>query len=338
MKPIQIHGNFPRVRLRRTRASSWLRCLVAENRLTASDLIWPLFVTEGHGRRLALASMPGVELLSIDNVIAAATQAAQAGIPAIMVFPLIDPEHRSPEAKHALEPGNLVCRAIGALKGEVPEIGVIADVALDPYTSHGHDGLMVEGQIANDETLAILAKQALTLAQAGADVLAPSDMMDGRIGVIREALDEAGYQHVCLCSYTAKYASGFYGPFRDALQTRSVGSKRTYHMDPPNSDEALREATLDVAEGADMLIVKPGLPYLDVLYRVKEHLRLPTIGYHASGEYAMWKAACEQGWIDKQTLLESLIAFKRAGAAGVITYAALEAAQLLSATTEVESH
>ncbi|MEI6557201.1 MAG: porphobilinogen synthase [Rhodospirillaceae bacterium] len=323
---------FPRVRLRRNRADDWSRRLVAEHRLGVEDLIWPLFVVEGEGQRLPVASMPGVERLSVDLLVEAARQARGLGIPALALFPVVARERKTPEAEEACDPGNLVCRAVRALKREVPGIGVICDVALDPYTSHGHDGLLRDGRIVNDESVAVLVRQALTLAGAGADVVAPSDMMDGRIGAIRDALDAEGHLGVRICAYAAKYASAFYGPFRDALDTGGLlkGDKRTYQMDPANATEALSEVALDLEEGADSVIVKPGLPYLDIIRRVKDGFGVPTFAYHVSGEYAMLKAAVANGWLDNdRTLLETLLAFKRAGADAILTYAAVEAAQLL---------
>lgn len=324
--------SFPRTRLRRNRADDWNRRLVAEHRLSADDLIWPLFVVEGEGQRLPVASMPGVERLSIDLLVEAAAEARGLGIPALALFPVVPRERKTPEAEEACDPGNLVCRAVRALKSEVPGIGVICDVALDPYTSHGHDGLLQDGRILNDETVAVLVRQALTLAAAGADMVAPSDMMDGRIGAIRDALDAAGHQGVRVCAYAAKYASAFYGPFRDALDTGGLlkGDKRTYQMAPANAAEALHEVALDLQEGADSVIVKPGLPYLDIVRRVKDGFGVPTFAYHVSGEYAMLKAAVANGWLDNdRTVLETLLCFKRAGADGILTYAAVEAARLL---------
>ncbi len=324
--------SFPRVRLRRNRADDWNRRLVAEHRLGVDDLIWPLFVVEGEGQRLPVASMPGVERFSIDLLVEAAAEARGLGIPALALFPVVPRERKTPEAEEACHSENLVCRAVRALKSAVPGIGVICDVALDPYTSHGHDGLLRDGRIVNDETVAVLARQALTLAAAGADMVAPSDMMDGRIGAIRDALDAAGHQGVRICAYAAKYASAFYGPFRDALDTGGLlkGDKRTYQMDPANAAEALAEVALDLEEGADSVIVKPGLPYLDIVRRVKDAFAVPTFAYHVSGEYAMLKAAAANGWLDNdRAVLETLLAFKRAGADAILTYCAVEAARLL---------
>ncbi len=324
--------SFPRVRLRRNRADDWSRRLVAEFRLGVDDLIWPVFVVEGEGQRLPVASMPGVERFSVDLLVEAAAEARGLGIPAVALFPVVPRERKTAEAAEACDPDNLVCRAVRALKREVPGIGVICDVALDPYTSHGHDGLLREGHVVNDESVAVLVRQGLTLAAAGADVLAPSDMMDGRIGAIRDGLDDAGHQGVRICAYAAKYASAFYGPFRDALDTGGLlkGDKRTYQMDPANAAEALAEVALDLEEGADSVIVKPGLPYLDIIRRVKDGFGVPTFAYHVSGEYAMLKAAVANGWLDNdRVLLETMLSFKRAGADAVLTYAAVEVARLL---------
>ncbi|MBV9076282.1 MAG: porphobilinogen synthase [Methylobacteriaceae bacterium] len=320
-----------RNRPRRNRKSDWARRLVRENVLTANDLIWPLFLVDGVNRRVPIAAMPGVERLSVDEVVREAERAAALAIPAIGLFPYTDPALRDPRGSEALNAQNLVCRAVRAVKAAVPEIGIITDVALDPYTSHGHDGLMDEaGRILNDETVAILVEQALNQAQAGSDIIAPSDMMDGRVGAIRDGLDRAGFPDVQIMAYAAKYASAFYGPFRDALGTTLVGDKMTYQMDPANGAEALREVALDLEEGADMVMVKPGLPYLDVIRRVKDEFAVPTFAYQVSGEYAMIEAAAERGWIDRErAMLESLLAFKRAGADGVLTYFAPRVAERL---------
>jgi porphobilinogen synthase len=323
-----------RRRLRRNRRTDWSRRLVRESTLTANDLIWPVFLVDGEKRREAVASMPGVDRLSVDETVLAAERAARLGIPAIALFPYTDAARRDLTGSEALNAQNLVCTACRALKRAVPEIGIIVDVALDPYTSHGHDGLMEGEEIVNDASVGQLVRQALVQAEAGADIIAPSDMMDGRVGAIREALDGAGFSRVQIMAYTAKYASAFYGPFRDAIGTSAtlVGDKRTYQMDPANSDEALREAEADIAEGADMLMVKPGLPYLDVLWRVKEAFRMPTFAYQVSGEYSMIEGAARSGWIDgDRAMMESLIAFKRAGADGVLTYFAPRAAEKLAA-------
>lgn len=330
-------GAFPNVRMRRTRRSEWSRRLVAENSLSVDDLIWPLFVVEGKNRRVPVASMPGVERLSIDNVVAAAQEAAALRIPAIALFPNTDVKRRSEDAREAFNPENLVCRATRAVKAAGLDIGVILDVALDPYTSHGHDGLIRGDEIANDETVDSLVRQSLVQAEAGADILAPSDMMDGRVGAIRSALEAGGYSGTQIMAYAAKYASAFYGPFRDAvgssgtLAASQVGrDKRCYQMDPANSDEALREVALDLAEGADMVIVKPGMPYLDIVTRIAAAYCVPTFAYQVSGEYAMLQAAIKQGWFDREAaIIESLLAFKRAGAAGMLTYFAPLAARLL---------
>ncbi len=319
-------------RMRRTRRSDWSRRLVRENTLTVDDLIWPIFVIDGDGTSQPVPSMPGVERLTVDRAVAAAERAASLRIPAIALFPYTDPDVRDPTGSEALNPENLVCAATRAIKAAVPEVGIALDDALDPYTSHGHDGLMVGEEIVNDATVEQLCIQALIQAEAGADVIAPSDMMDGRIGAIRRALDAKGFEHVQIMSYAAKYASAFYGPFRDAIGTKKtlVGDKRTYQMDPGNGLEAIREAELDVAEGADMLMVKPGMPYLDILWRIKEAFGLPTYAYQVSGEYAMIEGAARNGWIDgERAMLESLTGFKRAGADGILTYFAPRVAELL---------
>jgi len=303
-----------------------------ETRLCADDLIWPMFLIDGSKQRSPVESMPGVDRLSVDLAVAAAADAAKLGIPAIALFPNTDPSLRDERASEALNPANLVCRAVRAIKTSVPEIGVICDVALDPYTSHGHDGLLIDGEIDNDRTVEVLVRQALVQAEAGCDILAPSDMMDGRIGAIREALETSGLTHTQILAYAAKYASAFYGPFRDAVGSGDLlkGDKRGYQMDPANSDEALREVGQDIAEGADMVMVKPGMAYLDIIRRVKDTFHVPTFAYQVSGEYAMVVAAAERGWVDRErVILESLTAFKRAGADAVLTYFALEAARLL---------
>ncbi len=325
---------YPATRLRRNRRTDWSRRLVREHTLTPADLIWPLFVTAGTDRAEPVASMPGVERFSVDRAVRAAAEAAELGIPVIAVFPYTDPDLRSADGAEALNPDNLVCQAVRAIKREVPEIGVLCDVALDPYTSHGHDGLMDGYEILNDETVEVLVRQAMVQAEAGCDIIAPSDMMDGRIGAIRAALEAAGLTHVQIMAYSAKYASGFYGPFRDAVGSSGAlkGDKRTYQMDPANTDEAIREAEFDIAEGADMIMVKPGLPYLDILYRLKQTFGMPTFAYQVSGEYAMVRGACDNGWLDPdRVILESLTAFKRAGADGILTYFALDAARRLKA-------
>ncbi len=328
-------GQYPRVRLRRNRADDWTRRLVAENRLSIDDLIWPLFVHEGRAASEAVASMPGVARLSIPALVEAVGSAGELGIPAVAVFPVVPVPRKSETAEEAWDPDNLCNRAVRAIKEAVPNVGVLCDVALDPYTSHGHDGVMGDGRVLNDETIEILCRQALAQAEAGVDIVAPSDMMDGRVGRIRDALDGAGHRQVRILAYAAKYASAFYGPFREAVGSKSAfgkSDKRTYQMDPANSDEALRECRLDLAEGADMLMVKPGLPYLDVLYRVKQAFGAPTFVYQVSGEYAMIKGAAEREWLDgDRVMMESLLAFKRAGADAILTYAAVETAKRLKA-------
>ena len=321
-------------RLRRNRKADWSRRLVRENTLTVDDLIWPVFVIEGENRREAVPSMPGVERVSVDEIVREAEKAARLGIPAMALFPYTDPDLRDPFGSEALNGENLVCKSLRAIKAQVPEIGLITDVALDPYTSHGHDGLLEGERILNDETVAVLVRQAVVQAESGADVIAPSDMMDGRIGAIRAGLDAAGFRDVQIMSYAAKYASAFYGPFRDAIGTSKtlVGDKRTYQMDPANGLEAIREAALDVEEGADMLMVKPGLPYLDVVYRLKEAFGMPTYAYQVSGEYAMIEGAIRNGWVDgDRIVVEALMAFKRAGADGILTYFAPRVAERLAA-------
>lgn len=319
-------------RPRRNRKSEWARRLVRENVLTTNDLIWPMFVAAGDNLRTPVASMPGVDRQSVDHIVRSAVEAAELGIPAIALFPYTDAALKDPEGSEALNPDNLVCQAARAIKKEVPDVGVIIDAALDPYTSHGHDGVIADGRILNDETVARLVRQSVIQAEAGADVIAPSDMMDGRVGAIRDGLDAAGFQDVQIMSYAAKYASAFYGPFRDAVGSGAllVGDKRTYQMDPANGDEALREVALDVEEGADMIMVKPGMPYLDVLHRVKKEFGMPTFAYQVSGEYAMIEGAARNGWLDgDKAMLESLLAFKRAGADGVLTYFAPRVARKL---------
>jgi porphobilinogen synthase len=321
-------------RPRRNRKAEWARRMVRENVLTTDDLIWPLFLVDGSKTRVAVPSMPGIERLSVDEAVREAERAAKLGIPCLALFPYTDPKLRDEDGSEALNPDNLVCRAIRAIKQAVPEVGVLCDVALDPYTSHGHDGLLRDGIIINDETVAVLVRQALVEAEAGADIIAPSDMMDGRVGAIRTALDAAQFTDVSIMAYAAKYASAFYGPFRDAVGSSKTltGDKRTYQMDPANTDEALREVELDIAEGADMVMVKPGMPYLDVLRRVSETFGMPTFAYQVSGEYAMIMAAAQNGWLDgERAMMESLTAFKRAGAAGVLSYFAPRVAEKLKA-------
>ena len=327
-------GRFPTTRLRRNRQSDWSRRLVAETRLSADDLIWPVFVQEGRNERTPVESMPGVDRLSVDLFVEAAKQARDLGIPAIAIFPETDPAAKTPDAREAYNPGNLVCRAIQAVKKSVPGIGVVCDVALDPFNSDGHDGIVRDGVILNDESVEALIKQAIVQTEAGADIQAPSDMMDGRIGAIRQALDAKGYQDAQIMSYAAKYASAFYNPFRDAIGSSGAlkGDKKTYQMDPPNSDEALREVGFDIEEGADMVMVKPGLPYLDIVRRVKDTFGVPTYAYQVSGEYAMLRGAAERGWLDwNKVLMETLGSFKRAGCDGILTYGAVDAARLLKA-------
>ncbi|MDP6706665.1 MAG: porphobilinogen synthase [Alphaproteobacteria bacterium] len=331
----RTHGQYPRTRMRRNRRDAWTRRLVAENALTVDDFIWPLFVHEGENVRQAVPSMPGVDRLTIDLLVETAAGAAELGIPVLAVFPQIDQGLKDAEGSYAVEADNLVCRAVAAIKAEVPEIGVMCDAALDPFTDHGHDGVIIDDYVANDETVEILCRQSLVQAQAGADIISPSDMMDGRIGAIRDHLDANGYDHVRIMAYSAKYASGFYGPFRDAVgSSANLGKadKKTYQMDPANSDEAMREIALDLAEGADMVMVKPGMPYLDIVRRVKDEFAVPTFAYQVSGEYAMLKAAALNGWLDgERVMLEALLAFKRAGADGILSYFAAEAATVLKA-------
>ncbi|MBK6576774.1 MAG: porphobilinogen synthase [Sandaracinaceae bacterium] len=326
---------YPDTRLRRTRRHEWTRRLVRENTLTVADLIWPLFVhAPGTGpARVAIASMPGVERLSIDELVVEAREAVALGIPAIAIFPVIDAALKTPDGEHAHDPENLVCRAVRAVKQACPELGVICDVALDPFTTHGQDGIVRDGYVVNDLTVTALCQQALVQAAAGCDVLAPSDMQDGRIGAIRSALEAEGFHDALILSYAAKYASAFYGPFRDAVgsaKNLGGGDKRTYQMDPANSDEALREVAMDLEEGADMVMVKPGMPYLDIVRRVKDRFGVPTYAYQVSGEYAMLAAAGQLGFLDQErVMLESLLSFKRAGADGILTYAAKTVARSL---------
>jgi len=324
---------YPQSRLRRNRREAWSRKLVAENMLSAGDLIWPVFIHD-KDKRAAVETMPGAYRHSISSLVDAAGEAAALGIPTIAVFPAIDPALKDPDGSEAINSDNLICRAVSALKKAVPEMGVLCDVALDPFTSHGHDGVIRDGYVANDETVAILQKQAIVQAEAGCDIIAPSDMMDGRVGAVRRALDEAGFERVRIMSYAAKYASAFYGPFRDAIGTAKTlrGDKRSYQMDPANSNEALREVALDLEQGADMVMVKPGMPYLDIVARVARTFGAPTFAYQVSGEYAMLTAAAQNGWLDgDRAMMESLLAFKRAGASGVLTYFAVRAAELLRA-------
>src|ERR1700749_1759763 len=320
------------IRPRRNRKAEWARRLVRENVLTPDDLIWPLFVINGHNQRTAVASMPGVDRLSVDQAVREAERAMALSIPCLALFPYTDPSLRDEQGSEATNPNNLVCQAVRAIKKEFPDLGILCDVALDPFTSHGHDGLLADGKILNDETVAVLVRQALVQAEAGCDIIAPSDMMDGRVGAIREALDDSGFQDVQIMAYAAKYASAFYGPFRDAVGSGKTlaRDKGNYEHDSCNSNEALREVALDIAEGADMVMVKPGMPYLDIVRRVKETFGVPTFAYQVSGEYSMLVAAAERGFLDHdRVMLESLVAFKRAGASGILTYFARDAARLL---------
>lgn len=326
------YAPFPKGRPRRNRRTDWSRRLVCETTLTPADLIWPVFVIEGENKREPIASMPGVERLSIDLAVRAVEEAAVLGIPVVALFPNLDRSLRTPDGAYALRPDTLICRAVRAIKKAVPSMGLLCDVALDPYTSHGHDGLLQDGKILNDETVAVLVQQALVQAEAGCDILAPSDMMDGRVGAIRTALEAQGLQDVQIMSYAAKYASAFYGPYRDAIGSGGLlqGDKKTYQMDPANTDEAIREVAMDIAEGADMVMVKPGMPYLDIVSRVKAEFGVPTFAYQVSGEYAMIQAAAANGWLDgERCMLETLLAFKRAGADGVLSYFAPRAAKAM---------
>jgi porphobilinogen synthase len=329
-----LHAPYPQGRPRRLRRDEFTRNLVRENALTPHDLIYPVFVLEGQGQRQPVASMPGVERLSLDLLLPVAEQCVSLGIPVLALFPVIAPELKTLDGKEALNANGLVPRAVRELKSRFPQLGVMTDVALDPFTSHGQDGLLDEtGYIINDETVGVLVQQALTQAEAGVDIVAPSDMMDGRVGAIRRALEGRGHIHTRIMAYSAKYASAFYGPFRDAVGSAAnlgKGNKKVYQMDPGNSDEALREVAMDIAEGADMVMVKPGMPYLDIVRRVKDEFRMPTFVYQVSGEYAMLQAAAQNGWLDREAvMMESLLAFKRAGADGILTYFALDAAKKL---------
>jgi porphobilinogen synthase len=331
---MQILGSFPSVRMRRMRRDDFSRRLMREHRLSVDDLIYPVFALDGKGRREAVASMPGVERLSLDLLLPVAEECAQLGIPVMALFPVIEPSRKTPDGREATNPEGLVPRAVRELKARFPELGLLTDVALDPFTTHGQDGLIDEtGYVLNDETVEVLKRQALVQAQAGVDIVAPSDMMDGRIGAIRTALEGAGHIHTRIMAYSAKYASAFYGPFRDAVGSQAnlgKGSKAVYQMDPANTDEALWEVGLDLAEGADMVMVKPGMPYLDIVRRVKDTFKVPTFAYQVSGEYAMLKAAAANGWLDESRVVpEALLAFKRAGADGVLTYFALQVARTL---------
>jgi porphobilinogen synthase len=325
--------SFPATRLRRLRQSSWIRNLTSENVLTPADLIWSMVVHDGEEPRIPVTAMPGMERLNVAEAAAAAKRAAKLGIPAIAIFPHIDPAKKDEDGSESLNPDGLVPSVIKAMKDAAPDVGIICDVALDPFTSHGHDGLIDEtGYVLNDETTAVLLEQALVQADAGADIVAPSDMMDGRIGALRSALEENGFINTMILSYAAKYASGFYGPYREAIgsATALIGDKKTYQQDPANTDEALREVAMDIQEGADMVMVKPGLPYLDIVRRVSETFAIPTFAFQVSGEYAMIQAAAQNGWIDgERVMMETLLSFKRAGASGIITYFAEAAAQKL---------
>jgi porphobilinogen synthase len=325
-------AGYPRTRLRRNRQYPWVRRLVAENMLTTDDLIWAMFPLEGSSSPVPITSMPGVERVPLDHLLRQCEAAMAKKIPAVALFPVIDEAKKDTKGTEAIRANNYVCQSIRAIKKNFPDLGVFCDVALDPFTSHGHDGILEDGVILNDETIAMLCEQSLVQAEAGCDVIAPSDMMDGRVGAIRDALDAAGFQRVSILAYAAKYASGFYGPYRDALHTKGIlkGDKKTYQMDPANSDEAIREVALDIAEGADMVMVKPGMPYLDIIRRVKDTFGMPTLAYHVSGEYAMLKAAAANGWVDHdRVLMETMMCFKRAGTDAVMTYAALEVAEIL---------
>jgi porphobilinogen synthase len=327
-------GTFPATRLRRNRFDDATRRLVAEQKLSIDDLIWPIFIREGGGAPTEIGSMPGIVRVGLDRLAGHVAEAAHLGIPAIALFPATPAEQKDAEGTEALNPENLICRAARLLKREYPQIALVGDVALDPYTNHGHDGVLRDGYVANDESVEILVKQAVNQANAGIDILAPSDMMDGRIGAIRAGLDAAGQINTRLMSYAAKYASAFYGPFRDAIGSGGAlkGDKKTYQMNPANSDEALREVAMDIAEGADMVMVKPGMPYLDIIRRVKDRFEVPVFAYQVSGEYAMIMAAVKNGWLDHdRAMLESLLGFKRAGCSGVLTYFAVNAAKALQA-------
>lgn len=322
------------IRMRRNRQHEWSRRLMSENTLSTNDLIWPIFIMDGKDDRQAIPSMPGVFRYSVDNAVKEVERASRLGIPAVALFPYTNPKLRDETGTEALNSNNLVCTACRAVKERVGDVGIITDVALDPYTSHGHDGVMEGNEIVNDASVELLVKQAINQASAGADVIAPSDMMDGRVGAIRHGLDQNGYQHIQILAYSAKYASAFYGPFRDAVGSSGTlkGDKRTYQMDPANSDEALRESELDISEGADMLMVKPGMPYLDIIRRLKDNFQMPTYAYQVSGEFAMIEAAAANGWIDREkAIFESLLAFKRAGCDGILTYFAPEIAERLNA-------
>ena len=332
MKFKNVIGQFPRTRLRRNRRTNWSRAMVSENLVSVSDLIWPVFITEGGSTKHPVPSMPGVERLGVDALIETLGEVVDLGIPAIALFPYTRESLKSPKAEESYNPNNLVCSAIKAVKEAYPNLGIMCDVALDLYNSDGHDGIVENGKVLNDETVEILCRQSVVQANAGCDIIAPSDMMDGRVAAIRDPLDEEGFQNVSIMAYAAKYASAFYGPFRDAVGSSGVlkGDKKSYQMDPANSLEAMREAAMDIQEGADMIMIKPGLPYLDIVHRIKETFGMPTFAYNVSGEYAMLRAAADNGWLDYDTaIIEMLIGFKRAGADGILTYTALDAAKLL---------
>jgi len=332
--PSGTFGQFPQTRMRRNRRHAWSRRLVRENHLAVDDLIWPIFIQPGKSQRTPIDSLPGVDRLTIDLMLEEVGNALKWGIPAIALFPATPQELKTESCEEAVNPDNLVCQAVRAIKQQQPNLGVLCDVALDPYSSHGQDGLVRDGYVVNDETLQMLCQQSIVQAEAGCDIIAPSDMMDGRIGAIRKALDDKGYEHVQIMSYAAKYASAFYGPFRDAVGSSGnlgAGDKKTYQMDPANTDEAIREVALDLQEGADMVMVKPGMPYLDIVQRVKAEFGVPTFAYQVSGEFAMIHAAAGNGWLDLEAcMMESLMAFKRAGADGILTYFAPAAAKILS--------
>ncbi len=333
MTPV-TNASFPNIRMRRLRQTDWVRRMVRETKLSPDDLVWSIIVHDGEEARIPVAAMPGVDRLNVAEAAKVAKQARSLGIPAIAMFPHVSPAKKDPTGNEGLNPDNIVCRAVKAMKDAAPEVGLICDVALDPFTDHGHDGLIEDGRILNDPTVESLIQQALIQARAGCDVIAPSDMMDGRIGAVRQALEADGLQDTMILSYAAKYASAFYGPYREAIGSAAAlkGDKKTYQMDYGNSDEALREVALDLAEGADMVMVKPGLPYLDIIRRIHDEFAVPTFAFQVSGEYAMMKAAAANGWLDEnRAILETLGAFKRAGCAGIITYAAPQAAKLMDA-------
>jgi len=330
----RVHGQYPRTRMRRNRRDDWNRRLVSENILSVNDLIWPIFVHD-HEEALAVPSMPDIHRLSIKGAVDAAKQASDLGIPVMAVFPAIEPELKNPEGSEAINPNNIVCRSVRAIADAVPNIGIMCDAALDPFTSHGHDGLIRDDYVVNDETVEVLCQQALIQAQAGSNIISPSDMMDGRVGAIRDCLDANGLDDVRILAYSAKYASAFFSPFRDAVGSGTYlgkADKKTYQMDPGNINEALREIALDIAEGADMVMVKPGMPYLDIISKIKDEFGMPTVAYQVSGEYSMLVAAAERGWLDgERVMMESLLSFKRAGADGIVTYFAAKAAAILKA-------